>query len=60
MDVESAHPPPTFSESDEKFKFNEKHSVVEVAEPIHGDVFEDVRDIDLGEDGKERPIGISY
>jgi hypothetical protein len=58
MDVESAHPPPKFTESlhsDEKF--DEKHDAVEVAEPILGDVYDDIRAIDLGEDGKERPIG---
>jgi hypothetical protein len=37
-------------------KSNEKGSI-EVAESIKGDVYEEIRDIDMGEDGKERPIG---
>lgn len=37
-------------------KYNEKD---DSASAIHhvGDVYDDVRDIDLGDDGKERPIG---
>jgi hypothetical protein len=36
--------------------YNEKGSI-EVAESIKGDVYDDIREIDMGEDGKERPIG---
>ncbi|KAF8234949.1 peptide transporter MTD1 [Tricholoma matsutake] len=36
-------------------KFNAKGSI-EVAESIKGDVYEEIREIDMGEDGKERPI----
>ncbi|KAJ3542748.1 hypothetical protein NMY22_g3390 [Coprinellus aureogranulatus] len=38
--------------ADEKFE----DTKVDTAESIRGDVYEDVRDIDLGADGKERPI----
>lgn len=31
----------------------------QVVPAVQGDVYDDVRAIDLGEDGKERPIGIS-
>ncbi|KAL0953014.1 hypothetical protein HGRIS_007218 [Hohenbuehelia grisea] len=34
----------------------ERSSSIDVANNAHNDVFEDLRDIDLGEDGKERPI----
>lgn len=34
-----------------------KGSSVDVVHAIVGDVYEDIRVIDLGEDGKERPIG---
>ncbi|TFK37218.1 peptide transporter MTD1 [Crucibulum laeve] len=41
-------------------KFDEKASnsdrSVEVAESINGGVYDDLREIDMGEDGKERPI----
>ncbi|KAG5353605.1 hypothetical protein C0989_004713 [Termitomyces sp. Mn162] len=37
---------------------DEKRDSVEIAESIKGDVYDDLRVIDLGEDGKERPIGI--
>lgn len=55
MDVESAHPPPKFTDS--LHSNEEKYGRVEVAVPIDGDVYHDVRAIDLGENGKERPIG---
>ncbi|KAG5728413.1 Oligopeptide transporter 3 [Termitomyces sp. T112] len=35
---------------------DEKRDSVEIAESIKGDVYDDLRVIDLGEDGKERPI----
>lgn len=54
MDVESAHPPPKFTDS--LHSNEEKYGRVEVAVPIDGDVYHDVRAIDLGENGKERPI----
>lgn len=54
MDVESAHPPPKFTDS--LHSNEEKYGRVEVAVPIDGDVYDDVRAIDLGENGKERPI----
>jgi hypothetical protein len=38
-------------------KLDEKYGAVEIAEPIHRDVNDDVRAIDLGEDGKEPSIG---
>lgn len=59
MDVESARSPRQFADSlhsDEKY--DEKSGSVEIAEPITGDVYDDIRAIDLGEDGKERPIGM--
>ncbi|KAG6857484.1 hypothetical protein H0H87_002109 [Tephrocybe sp. NHM501043] len=37
-------------------KHNEKGGSIDVAESIKGDVYDDVRIIDMGEDGKERPI----
>ena len=33
---------------------------IEVASSLHGDVYDDFRAIDMGEDGKERPIGKIY
>lgn len=30
---------------------------IEVAEPEKGEVFNEIREIDIGADGKERPIG---
>ncbi|KAF8993551.1 peptide transporter MTD1 [Cyathus striatus] len=35
---------------------DEKQSPVEKVNSIHGDVYDDLRDIDMGADGKERPI----
>ncbi|KAJ3513900.1 hypothetical protein NLJ89_g2700 [Agrocybe chaxingu] len=52
----------TDSFGDEKGLEKEKAGSVEIAHSIHedvGDVYDDVRAIDLGEDGKERPIGES-
>ena len=43
--------------SDEKVNVNEKTESVNSAP---GEVYADVRDIDLDEDGKERPIGMSH
>ncbi|KAG6805069.1 hypothetical protein H0H93_005697, partial [Arthromyces matolae] len=38
-------------------KHDEKRGSVEIAEPFEeGDVYDDLRAIDMGEDGKERPI----
>jgi hypothetical protein len=52
----------TGSIEDEKFAYNEKGTdvaeTVDLADP--GDVFEDVRAIDLDENGKERPIGTLF
>lgn len=45
-------------EADEKGS-GEKYSSgsIEIAASIQGDVYDDIRAIDMGEDGKERPIG---
>lgn len=40
-------------------KFDEKADSASVVRSVQGNVYDDVRDIDLGEDGKERPIGES-
>lgn len=40
-------------------KLNEKSDSASVVQSVHGDVYDDIRDIDIGEDGKERPIGMS-
>lgn len=45
------------SPNDEKLNEKANSSSVEVAGAFKGEVFDDIRDIDLGEDGKERPIG---
>ncbi|KAJ7599039.1 peptide transporter MTD1 [Mycena floridula] len=45
----------SYSDSDEK-NFDEKKDHGVDVPVVEGDVFDDVRDIDLGEDGKERPI----
>ena len=61
MDVESARSLPKHADSlpsDEKL--DEKHGAIEVAVPIEGDVYDDIRAIDLGDDGQERPIGKRY
>lgn len=42
--------------SNEKSVDKESGSI-EVAQALDGDVYDDIRAIDLGEDGKERPIG---
>lgn len=64
MAVVNSPPIPPISErsdsfGDEKGIFEEKGSdgSVEVAGSIQGDVYDDIRAIDMGEDGKERPIG---
>lgn len=54
--------PPFVPTHDEKLEKGsaEKSSndSVEIATSIQGDVYDDIRAIDLGEDGKERPIGM--
>jgi hypothetical protein len=53
----------THSLSDEKYdEKNEKNerSSVDVAEPVIAEVYDDVRAIDLDDNGKERPIGDSF
>lgn len=41
-------------------KYDEKADRASVVHSVHvDDVYADVRDIDLGDDGKERPIGES-
>ena len=55
--VESAYRPHQHADSfysDEKFHMN--HGTIEV----QGDVSDEARIIDLGEDGKERPISMCY
>jgi OPT family small oligopeptide transporter len=51
---------PSRTSNSEKASFNEKTGELEkggdVDAQVVGDVYDDVRDIDLGEDGKERPI----
>ncbi|KAG6827810.1 hypothetical protein H0H92_010388 [Tricholoma furcatifolium] len=56
LPVFPAHPigEPKESLSDEKHDV--KRDSVEIAESLHGDVYDDLRVIDMGEDGKERPI----
>ena len=44
---------------DEKLREKEANESVEVTSELLGDVYEDSRAIDLGADGKERPIGRS-
>lgn len=44
--------------SDEK-QHEKEHDNIEVISDVHGEVYDDIRDIDLGEDGKEKPIGMS-
>ncbi|KAF9456897.1 peptide transporter MTD1 [Collybia nuda] len=56
-----AQPPtPSVSDHEEFFddeKFTEKADKSgDVASPLQGEVYDDVRDIDLGENGRERPI----
>jgi hypothetical protein len=59
MDFDSEHPKRTLDTFSEKYDEN-LDSAVEVEEPIvDGDVYADVRAIDLDEDGNERPIGTS-
>ena len=43
--------------NDDKFREKEANESVEVTSELPGDVYEDTRAIDLGADGKERPIG---
>ncbi|KAH6893967.1 peptide transporter MTD1 [Coprinopsis sp. MPI-PUGE-AT-0042] len=44
------------SYSDEKLDEKRSQDGVETAESLKGDVYEDIRDIDLDENGRERPI----
>ncbi|KAF8055167.1 peptide transporter MTD1 [Lyophyllum atratum] len=44
------------SYSEEKLDEKAERSSIDVAESIKGDVYDDIRSIDMGEDGKERPI----
>ena len=59
--VEKRPPPPVNrveSYDDEKVSIKADQDKANVAVGFFpGDVFEEVRDIDIGEDGKERPIG---
>jgi len=52
---------PSTPEGDSSFneKIDEKgaNNAVEVTNEVHGDMYDDTRAIDLGADGKERPIG---
>ncbi|KAF9462816.1 peptide transporter MTD1 [Collybia nuda] len=51
------HPTPDRKESFADEKYDEKgDNSVEIAESLKGEVYDDIRDIDMGEDGKERPI----
>ena len=50
---------PLFSDEKVKEKETERKESVEVTSELPGDVYEDIRAIDLGADGKERPIGRS-
>ena len=55
--------PPTPGSFDEKESLKEKDGFPTVDDfdvAVVGDVYEDVRAIDLGENGKERPIGTRY
>ena len=45
--------------NNEKVNEKEANEFVEVTSELPGDVYEDSRAIDLGADGKERPIGRS-
>lgn len=45
--------------SDEKGGDKENGSI-EIAADFQGDVYDDLRAIDMGEDGKERPIGKKF
>jgi len=50
----------TGSFGDEKGSYDKEKGgsgSIEVATSLPGDVYDDVRAMDLGEDGKERPIG---
>ena len=47
------------SYSDEKAGDKENGSI-EIASDLQGDVYDDIRAIDMGEDGKERPIGMIF
>jgi hypothetical protein len=46
--------------NDEKVNEKESNESVEETSDLPGDVYEDSRAIDLGADGKERPIGKVY
>jgi hypothetical protein len=46
------------SYSDEKLDEKRSHDGIETAESVKGDVYEDIREIDLDENGRERPIGM--
>lgn len=52
--------PARVSYSDEKLDEKRSQDGVETVESIKGDVYEDIRDIDLDENGRERPIGILF
>ena len=50
---------PLFNDDAEKIEEKEANESVEITSEPPGDVYEDSRAIDLGADGKERPIGRS-
>jgi hypothetical protein len=49
----------TPSFGDEKYDEKDEKSSIQVAEPVTAEVYDDVREIDLDDNGKERPIGNS-
>ncbi|KAJ7597691.1 OPT oligopeptide transporter [Mycena floridula] len=56
LEKDAGPPSPVESYIDEKASFKEKPESLSTPDTFIGDVYEDVRIIDLGDDGKERPI----
>lgn len=49
----------TNSFGDEKYEEKNEKSSIQIAEPVQAaEVYDDLREIDLDDNGKERPIGI--
>ena len=46
--------------NDEKINEKGENKSIELASELQGDVYDDTRAIDLGTDGKERPIGTLF
>jgi hypothetical protein len=57
--MNSLHTPPEYFRNEKDDDKGEKSSI-QVAEPVTAEVYDDLREIDLDDNGRERPIGECY